>query len=159
LEEHNPSEYQNLDNLKDEAGGSVDVVVETVYNLHKSDTENYDAHSEIDGSLAGVTNVQPANFTGSDPNSESKRKSYLGVKTKKYGNFTESIYITGNLEDPGRTLAHEGGHAIYNAENMTKYSLWRSTHNSPGGHGRGDEGGELADKLEAQYVKNQNKRK
>jgi len=149
LKMHNPDLFNELDNLTDPGGNTVDVYIESVPNLQ---TDFYNSNSEFSEpkSAYGLTNVKGNKNMGS----------YYSLQSK-FGENSIGIALEYNLHDPGRYLSHEGGHAKYFAGNLKEYYKWLKNHpgKSVGGHGGGNPSGEAADLQEAIYLNNKKKLK
>jgi RHS repeat-associated protein len=147
LESNNKEEYKELDNLVDEVGGSVDVYVHGVYDLHSdiSDSKDFFSRKKLDG-------LTDAKATGTKINSFTTGKKGLEVGSNLHKANTVTIYLDMN-SDKGETLAHEGPHAIYNAKNLTEYYNWMHSNpgKSEGGHGGGNPSGLEADRQQDLY--------
>jgi RHS repeat-associated protein len=143
LQSNNSDLFNKLDNLADPGGTTVDVYVESVPNLK---TDFYKSNSEFSEpkSAYGLTSVK-----GNDMGS------YYSLQSK-FGANTIGIALEYNLQDPGRYLSHEGGHAKYFAGNLKPYYKWLKDNPgvSVGGHGGGNPSGEEADLQEAVYLNN-----
>lgn len=136
LKEYGNGEFEKLDNLKDRQGNSVDAYISMEVNLRDK------AGKILLGSMAMDLN------------------SY-GTVSSKYGKNTVHISInTLCKSNPGKTLAHEGGHAIYEVQfpNAVQ-AFYKETGTTPnGGHEPGNPSGNYADECENKFVENQNKR-
>jgi RHS repeat-associated protein len=145
LKTNNPDLFNELDNLIDPGGTTVDVHIESVPNLK---TTYYDKKNESKTAL-GLTQVIGINMGN-----------YYSLNSK-FGTNTVAIALDKNLFDPGRYLSHEGGHTKYFAGNLKAYIKWLKGNigASVGGHGGGNPSGEEADLQEAIYLNNKKKNK
>jgi len=146
LQKYNLAEYQALYNLKDGGGNSVDVYVGIVSNLI----------DEITGtSLSGKTDAQPDTDYGLTDSVTGEKTTVVTVKSS-HGKNTASILIKSSTPDKGATLAHEGGHALFNVPNMAEYIEYQRRYPNSHGHGVGDPSRE-GDKKEEGIVKKNKK--
>jgi RHS repeat-associated protein len=136
-------EFNTLNNLKDGGGREVDVVVKAVDGL-RSD-HNLEEKSSDAIKVDGLTSVQP----NGGLISINKGPFFIGVMSEN-GSHTASVYLELNYKNLGSVFAHEGGHVIYDVQNMTSVKAWRESHPNerPGGHGIGNPSGAAANKYE-----------
>jgi RHS repeat-associated protein len=150
LKTYNGDLFNQLNDLKDPGGTTVDVFVESAYGL-KSD---YFAGSldpfATPVPLNGGTNVQPIKEQIS-----TDYNIYYSV-TSKNGLNTITIALDRGLVDQGIVLSHEGGHGLYMVKHLYEYINWMRENKgkSRGGHGGGNPSGEAADSQEIIYRKN-----
>ena len=104
FKKHCPENFDKLNNLSDDNGFDVDVVVSLKYNLNNN----------LDKGQSDI-----------------RRESIFNPRTQKSMYFVPSaaqIYLNPNAclnqDDIGRTLAHEGGHVFYEVSNTAEYATW-----------------------------------
>lgn len=137
-----------MNNLEDPGGQRVDVYVETVDDLNTSYFGNNSEFSKPEEAM-GLTHMKKLQDHGY----------YYSVKSKS-GLNTVSIALNSNLQDPGFTLSHEGGHTSYNVAFFKSLINWLNTNpgKSKGGHGGGNPSGIEAQKQEEIYRSNRKKK-
>ncbi|HLF64297.1 MAG TPA: RHS repeat-associated core domain-containing protein [Saprospiraceae bacterium] len=120
----NSSLYENLDNLKDAGGNTVDVYVQDVNHENLQEGRYPGADTDVFGDTdAGFGTI----FSFQDGSQ------YMNVKSKKYSENT--VHIRMSSEAKTRHLAHEFGHAEYQTENTLEYYRWILAHPEAKGYG------------------------
>jgi len=148
LKKYNPELFDKLNNLEDPGGQCVDVYIETVDDLKTNYFGNNTEFSNPEEAM-GLTQTKILQDHGY----------YYSVRSKS-GLNSVSIALNSNLQDPGFTLSHEGGHVSYNVAFFKSLINWLNTNpgKSKGGHGGGNLSGIEAQKQEKIYRTNRKKK-
>jgi len=153
-----PILYNLADNLTDGNGDEVDVIVRVVQG---SEFESMEGNSSTDkmlgtgtqgeGVILGEAKGGGAKYTSTGvpyvPITSKTQKGFLGDGDNKV-----SVYL--RMGQDAEWLAHEFGHALYIAPNLYQYYLWISTNKNnyqPGGHGKNDPNGKMANDVQKKY--------
>jgi RHS repeat-associated protein len=140
LQTYNLDLYNELDNLKDENGNTVDVYLRLNADLSAQGREGQAIENY--NSRTGVS-----------------RFSHSSIGLFCFDCIV--IELNPSVSDLGRVFSHEGGHEKYNVKNASTYYPWLKKEglNTPtyGGHRSDDPSGQEADRQENIYVKNRRK--
>ncbi|HLP96409.1 MAG TPA: RHS repeat-associated core domain-containing protein [Saprospiraceae bacterium] len=148
LKEYNSQEYKDLNSLQDAEGNFVNVYIQEEDHLADDNGQT----------LSGKTETLPDRVL-EIINAETGDKKLVASVQSRHGSNTATIVINSNEPSKGETLAHEGGHVLYNVPNLATYLLWRKANPNKDGHAKGDPSGERAFKEQGIYLKNKKLKK
>mgnify|MGYP003887675029 CR=1 FL=1 len=145
---HNPTLYNEIENLQDPLGNNVDVYVGIQEGLYSDVFGGGGMNGFMNRKkLNGISDIQP------DQNVVLNGVDVFSVKSHWYKTNTAVILIDAGMMNKGKVLSHEGGHVKYAVKNMAAYIKWLRANpgKSEGGHGGGNPSGIAADAAEANY--------
>jgi len=153
--------FEQMDNLKDAGGTSVDVVVRAVDADMFSNMEDNSSTDKLLGLGRQGEGIALAEGQRNDQGSlifkNGPSGTYMPVRSAGMlgfpgdGDNKASVYL--RIGQDAEWLAHEFGHLLYTVGNMLQYYKFLLNHPTTDGHGAGDPSGKSAEKAQSDYRK------